>query len=663
MAQLRDTDPMRISAAPSIPKSASLVAGWLRARAGLVVSLGAFLFVVAVGISDGGYFPTAWAWCVLASAWIAGVALIVRARVVLGRLELALLAALLGLIVWTALSVLWSSDVEQSVLEVQRGLVYLVGVLAAVLVVRRETVGYLLGGVLAGVVAVSARALASRLFPGAGPDAQVLDIGRLAEGISYFNALGLFAVMGALLALGFAVHGRQLFARAAAAAALPILLTTAYFTFSRGAALALAVGLVAALVLDTRRLRFITIGVLVAAPAGVAVWLSSQESGLTSTSAARAVIADEGRDVASVLIATIAASAVIAVLCGLMSRRIQVPRAARLAYGAVLACAALTLLTVGLASQGGPVQLVRDAYHNVDQNRVDTGGDRNDLNGRLGSISSMGRVQQYEVAWRQYKERPLLGTGAGTFEQYWLRYRPIGVQVRDAHNLYLETLAQLGLPGLAILLALLAVPVAGAWRARRHPLAAAVFGAYVAYLVHTGIDWDWEIPAVTLPALVCGVALIAARPDGSGRRWELSSRSRVLGVGVVLALAAFSMIGLAGNRALDHAAGDVSFGDFRAAAEDAETAMRWAPWSAEAHQLLGRARSGLGEDDLARASLLQATRMSPDDWQSWYDLGLASKGREQRRAFVRAATLNPREADIERLRQQGFRLPPAGGEG
>ncbi len=93
--------------------------------------------------------------------------------------------------------------------------------------------------------------------------------------------LGLFAVMGTVLALGFAAHSRRLLGRAAAASVVPILLTTAYFTYSRGAALALAVGFLAAVALDRRRLTFLTAGLLVALPSAAAVWLASRAPGLT----------------------------------------------------------------------------------------------------------------------------------------------------------------------------------------------------------------------------------------------------------------------------------------------------------------------------------------------------------------------------------------------
>jgi O-antigen ligase len=119
------------------------------------------------------------------------------------------------------------------------------------------------------------------------------------------------------------------------------------------------------------------------------------------------------------------------------------------------------------------------------------------------------RVDYWSVAWSQWEENTRLGAGAGTFGQYWQR-EEAPVAVRDAHSLYLETLAELGPVGLALLLGALGVPILAALNARHHPLTGIGASAYTAYLVHAGLDWDWEMPAVTLAGLLCGVALLAA---------------------------------------------------------------------------------------------------------------------------------------------------------
>ena len=159
------------------------------------------------------------------------------------------------------------------------------------------------------------------------------------------------------------------------------------------------------------------------------------------------------------------------------------------------------------AAVGGPAAAARRAYHafNAPAPLV-----KSDASNRLFSLSGSNRSDYWRVAWREVEADPWLGGGAGSFQRYWLRHRSANLPVLDAHSLYLETLAELGPVGLALLLCVLAVPLLGLRAARRMSLAAPAFGGYVAYLVHAGIDWDWEMPAVTLTALVCGVALLLA---------------------------------------------------------------------------------------------------------------------------------------------------------
>ena len=195
-----------------------------------------------------------------------------------------------------------------------------------------------------------------------------------------------------------------------------------------------------------------------------------------------------------------------------------------------------------------------------------------------------------------------------------MRYRPNDTQVRDAHSLYLESLAQLGWPGLALGLLMLAVPVVGAVRARRHPLVAGAFGPYAAYIVHTGIDWDWEVPVVTLIALLWGVALIVAGRDRDGSLPAVRIGGAWGSAALIASLASVtvcSLIGLVGNRALTQATNHADDGDFLSAEPLARKAARWAPWSAEAVHQLGRSQARLGKRGEGRAQLRRAARRTP----------------------------------------------------
>jgi hypothetical protein len=137
------------------------------------------------------------------------------------------------------------------------------------------------------------------------------------------------------------------------------------------------------------------------------------------------------------------------------------------------------------------------------------------------------RPRYWHVAWREVTLNPVLGSGAGTFDRYWLLYRPVGSFARDAHNLYLETLAELGPVGLAILLAALGLPLL-VLRGRRDPVVATAAAGYVAYLVHAAVDWDWELPAVTLCGLLCGCSLLVATRSRDAPEIRLPQRLLLL---------------------------------------------------------------------------------------------------------------------------------------
>jgi O-antigen ligase len=151
------------------------------------------------------------------------------------------------------------------------------------------------------------------------------------------------------------------------------------------------------------------------------------------------------------------------------------------------------------------------------------------------------RLRYWEVAWADFRDHPLLGSGAGTFGDYWLAHRSTEAFSRTAHSLYLQSLAELGPVGLALVLAVVACPLVALARRRRDPIVATAAAGYTAFVVHAGIDWDWEIPAVTLAGLLCGAGLlVGTRPAEPA----LGRAARLVLACVALALAAFAVLRL-----------------------------------------------------------------------------------------------------------------------
>ncbi len=561
-----------------------------------------------------------------------------------GRLALCFLTGLAALALWAGLSALWSPGAHLPVLDAERGLLYVAAAAAALLLPRiGDRASALLAGVLAGIVLLSLYALGTRLFPGHVGGAYDPSSGyQLAEPLGYWNALGLLAAIGIALGLGFAAHGPP-FGRAAAAVALVVLLPTLYFTFSRGAFVALAAGLALQLVLDPRRWRLVLSSVVLGAPAALAVVDASRHTALTAAGATLQTAQAEGEDVARTLVLLGALAAALVPLLRLAERRIRIrePLARGLAAAAIVAACAVAVAAVVAA--GGPVRIVERGADSFSQPLpVGTG----DLKGRLLSVSGNGRSEYWHVAGGMVRDEPLLGAGAGAFERHWLEQRPTSFYARDAHNLYLETLAELGPIGLLVLVATLALPLVGLRRARRRGLAAAAAGAYVAFLVHAAVDWHWEVPAVTVPAVFCAVALLSW---GHGSSTEFTRRERRVAFALALPLIAVALVAHVGNRALAASAEATSSGDPSTGAAEARRARAWMPWSHKPWQLLGEAELAQGRDAAARESLTRALEHDRTDWSVWYDLAIVTRGADRARALEEAKRLNPLGPEVDEL--------------
>ena len=327
--------------------------------------------------------------------------------------------------------------------------------------------------------------------------------------------------MGTVLALGFAARARTTAFRAVAAASLLFLVPTIYFTFSRGAWIALGIGLIATIALDPRRLQFLATVFALLPATGLALILAYRSPALNRVHPSLHEAAAAGHRLAVWVIALAVVNALAIITFAVLEQRAGKNQRARRVFVSVLAVLLLAALVATFVNFGSPVTIARKGWDAFAAGPPKVTGS---LNNRLFNLSGSGRLPQWRVAVRQFEQKPWVGSGAGTYELYWQRYRPVAGQVRDAHNLYLETLGELGIVGLVLLVLGLAPPLYAAARARGRALVPAAVGAYVAYLVHAIVDWDWELAAVTLAALGCGAAiLVAARPEVSTRLVDANS--------------------------------------------------------------------------------------------------------------------------------------------
>lgn len=403
-------------------------------------------------------------------------------------------AALAGLCLWVAVGASWAPLGGPAQDDLVRDLLYLAALLLAITAWRSRSELRRVEPLLAlGVLIVVGYGLAGRLLPDLVEQSVSFSAqGRLDQPLTYWNA------MGALAAIGFVLCARlcgdltrPAVIRLAAAAASAPLGAGLYISFSRGAIAALLGGLVVLGALRPERTQLRAIAVALTAGLLTAV-AASFLPGVEALEGDDAALRRDGLVMLVVLIAAAGAAA-------LATRRFVLPAEAGtrgkihpVAVAGVLAVLVGTPVVVALLDDTG------------DPARGDASVQR------LGDVGS-NRYDYWEVALRGFAEEPLRGGGPGSFEVEWRRERDIEEAVGDAHSLPIETAAELGLVGL-LLLAALAVSVAlGARRAwiADPELATGPIAALSVWLLHACLDWDWEMPALTLVALVLAGALFA----------------------------------------------------------------------------------------------------------------------------------------------------------
>jgi hypothetical protein len=471
-------------------------------RRSVAVIAGAGLLAVPTVLAffSGGYFarPRLIAaiavWALVLAVTLAGPAPVPRSTS--GRLAVAGLVALTG---WTALSLVWAPQAGPAVQDLERLVLYSGALLLAVGALRDPRVQRTAEPALAaGAAIVIGYGLAGRLLPDVVHLAHSRSAGgRLEQPLTYWNAEGALAAMALVLCARLAGdRSRPRAVRLLAAGAAPLLATGVYVTYSRGALVVALLGLLVLSAAAPSRAQLRAAGAILVAGAAVAACSELLPGVSTLEGDHRA------RDGALMLVALVAAAAVTVLV---VARTGDEPRQAprwygRLAPVAWLAAAAVAagLIVGGIAERPSERELSAGAGA-----------------ARLTSVTS-NRYEYWRVALREFRDAPLIGSGAGGFRVAWLKQRPIRETVRDTHSLEFEVAAELGLVGLLAFGVMCGGVAVAARRAlgRHRALAAGPLAALVVWFLHASIDWDWEMPAVTLVAIVLAGSLIALAEAG-----------------------------------------------------------------------------------------------------------------------------------------------------
>jgi hypothetical protein len=616
--------------------------------------------IVGLALAGGGF--------ALSERHIAGLAvwLIVVAMLALGAGSRAALgrpfqwaAGLIGsLALFSAISSLWSGSVELSVIEADRVLVYLGVFLASFLIAqtdkRRQRFAE---GIALALILVALLGLCSRLLPDILSVTEGQERGaRLLYPLGYWNADGVAFGIAAALILWMSRHSLTNWLRWATLASLPAVLLALYFTYSRGGLLSLLIAGGCLLILSRDRLWLLAtlaVGVLGALPAVLAVQSRHDLAEGFPTEAA----SDQGLIVLLILAAGTAVTML--VFAGL--RRLErrggglTGRALELSRNpTVLKRIALAVAVVAI---GAAVAVGGRAWDRFSSSDLQVSNPQE----RITDFSGAGRKEFWRVALDAFGEEPLVGHGAGTYRFSWDQLRRIPMPVLDAHSLYLQALAELGIVGGALTVGVVLVLLwAGlsAWRAAigaQRELYAALLAAALAFAVGAAIDWFWEIAAMGTIFFLATGALVAGRcaqlargraaGDGLGdqRRFGLT----VAGLAVAW-ITALALIGpLLVDREINASKAAAADHNVPAAIDHAETARSIEPWAASPYVQLGLIAQLEGDFSNATARMSEAIDREDHNWVLYY---LRAKIEEEAgetaaaRADIREAErLNPQE--------------------
>lgn len=613
----------------------------------------------------------------------------------------------------TALSASWSIAPAETVAEAGRTLVYLaifgLAVAAGQLVPRgSRTVA---GGLLLGCLLVCGWAVLSRVFPTQLAD-EVLGA-RLGEPFDYWNALGAMAAMALppTLWLGSRRHASPLLT-ALAYPAMGIFGLTVILTQSRGA---LGVAIVVALIwlaFVPLRLRSIAVlGLPTLAMIPIASWALSRPAftrALEPLSSREAVAGQFGWMTFALCAGLLVVGLAIELGHSRRTPSLRLRRLAGIAVAGAACLAALGSLGAVALSDRGLAGTVSDTVTNLTSEQPSTPAGA----ARLGSVSSS-RAAYWNEAVEIFKERPLLGRGANSFGLARLRYREDGRAAQQAHGFAPQALADLGLVGLALVLALAASWLAAASRAagltpRRGPkpewgderaaLVAVVLTAVV-FGLHSAIDWTWFVPGPAIAGLVAAGFVSGRGPLGHGaataqpgeadcamRRprdkligWWHSRRSDPSRAAVGIATLAVAVLCAwavwqpeRADRATDHAYELLDRGDFGGASEQVLRARELDPYSPSPLFATATVLAEAGRPKAAYQVLEQAVLEHPRDPETWlrlagFELDRADLPGRALSTLQGATLVDPQSTRIPPLRQRAqatfdIPLPPAPSE-
>lgn len=593
------------------------------ARWALLGKTAAFLAMAAavffLAYTNGGFDSTTRAYAAIAAWWVLGVGAALglgAARAQVGRLALVTTGLFALFAAWILASVDWAADAERAFAQFDQVALYVAVLLFGILLARLVPVSVLVGGVALGLSGVAVIALVSRLFPStfatSASSAQFLHpLGvRLSFPLGYWNGLGIEVALAYPLLLATMASRRHPLARAAAALPLPVLAADMYLTSSRGAFVAAAVAVAAYLVLSPQRWTALAATIVAGIAGAVAVAFIVPRKALVNGEMTTALGVHQGHQTAVAVAVIAVAIAGLWFLVGLARRWVPAvpPLVGWLTAGLIVALVAAAIVSAH------PVRRFEQF-----KTRPTVTGSTNFVTDHLLSSSGSGRWQLWSSAVSEFREHPLQGAGAGSFESWWLQHGYFFTPF--AHSLYLEALGELGVIGLLLLGGAVIVGVVGAVRAvvvLRSSDVAAAAAVGIAFFAAAAYDWVWQLAAIAVVGVgLLGVAL-GAHASGRARAWGRFGVVRPLFALLAVAAIVPQIVILSASLHLRNSQAAFDAKNIARAKAQAVAAKTVEPWAASPYLQLAEIEASEKNYAAASAWISSALKRSPNDYFIWY---------------------------------------------
>lgn len=628
----------------------------------LAASLAALAFVTTGGVDVA---PNTWAEIVLTVIGAALAITVVWRGAPARAWGAPALIAFAALTVLAAVSISWSVQPDDSWLEANRTLSYLAAFGGAIALARLfpERWPAIVGAIALLATILCGYAILVKVFPAALDRGN--ELGRMRAPFGYWNATGLSGALGlpACLWLG-ARRDRGRLLRGLAVPAISIQLTVLVLSYSRSALLAAVVALALWFAVVPLRLRAALVLVLGAAGGAAMIAWGLATHALTRDRAVLAARSTAGHGFGVLVVLVVAVMVLVGVAAVFAMDRAEWAQARRRRIGALLLAVVALAPVAGLgalaASSRGFTGEVSHIWSTLTSAKPTVG----DNPGRLVEVSNT-RPLYWSEGLDIARHSLLKGVGAGAYGTARLRYATDHRTVGHAHSYVIETLADLGLLGIAVNLALLlAWGVAAVRSTRLRRLSDAdpervglltLLAVVVVFGVQSAVDWTWSMPGVAVPALLCAGWLAGRGP--LRQREGLLAQSRGLrrspgGIAIVLAILTGTVLAawaiwqpLRAVNADGAAIAAISNGNATLALSDGRAARTDDPLSVDPLFELSAIYTALGNNAAAVDELRQAVRLQPANPDTWLTLGLFYVHRNQTRAaygpLSMASRLNP----------------------